>query len=230
MSKRKVKPGLARLIEGDLIHYSAAADGEATFYEANTLNIHGLIRGPRMLEYVHKRFGRFEGVILCNLVALGHGSIRELAERSLPDLTENVAESGHLLNGGSGHQKSREGSTLEGYHAAVKKLAQYGFIMRLQPHHFRSPTDLQLEAEQTVLMEDFNHSISGSKQQAEMDIKVRRLKRKLRASTRIRQPETHDLDQASKRRKRSESEWVIGNQDVLNGDDGRLYLAVSTCV
>lgn len=161
LSLRQLQHGLAVLIQAGLIYHNTNSEG-STSYEANPRNAYHLVRAGRVLETVHKRYGKASSAIVTQLLLLGHASVGQLKKQCRPydellrthgrDTEHDAASNSWGFDNSAGDRADVELDN------ALRNLCMHGMICRLRQGHFRTLADNRQMAEETV----YNHPIAST--------------------------------------------------------------------
>lgn len=190
---RRVRTGLANLLEAQLILHFAAEEDAPTFYSVNWRNAYNLARHTNIVELVNERFGERAGHLVGNILQLGHARVGDLAEAyelapgskrdsGVDGATHHATDPG-MVNGAakpSAANTSQMTSANE-FHGTLRALLRSGILVKVGMRAFMPSSDLQEQIEEMVIVEQFpDRKVTGPKKQAEFKQAVHALKRKWR--------------------------------------------------
>lgn len=186
---RRVRAGLANLLEGQLLLHFAADDGAPTYYSVNWRNAYNLARHANIVELVDDRYDERAGHMVGNILQLGHARIGDLADAyelapgskrdSGIDTTANGVTKPGMANGeaGIGAPSHAQAPSANEFHATLRALLRSGILVKVAPRSYMPSSDLQEQLEETVVLQFPDRKVSGTKKQAEFRAGMGALKR-----------------------------------------------------
>ena len=182
LSPRQVQHGLSVLVQQSLVFWYTSAE-ESTVYEANTAVAYNLLRTGRYALIAKEQLGHFAGVIVSNLLLLGHARVGDLVQaygldhrqvgKILPAdvLYENTK---HILNESSKNEGSsgKDHISLESVQLTLCELLRVGFISLVNESYFRSEADNRTEAGKIVPPPEYFRAKSKRDNEAQRETAV----------------------------------------------------------
>ncbi|KAK4542704.1 hypothetical protein LTR36_006276 [Oleoguttula mirabilis] len=190
---RRVRTGLADLMEEQLALHFAAEEDAPTYYSVNWRNAYNLARHTNIVDLVNDRHGELAGQMVGNILQLGHARTGDLAEAydlmpaskrdsGVDAAADHMPENG-LGNGiakASSAKASHDMSTFE-FHSTLRALLRSGVLVKVGMRAYMPPSDLQEQIEETVISDQFpDRKVTGPKKQHDFKVAINALKRKWR--------------------------------------------------
>ncbi|KAI6869617.1 hypothetical protein KC338_g2468 [Hortaea werneckii] len=190
---RRVRTGLANLLEAQLVLHFAAEEDAPTFYSVNWRNAYNLARHTNIVELVNERFGERAGHLVGNILQLGHAKVGDLAEayelapgskrdNGIDGTTNHAADTG-MVNGAAktNAANASQMTSANEFHGTLRALLRSGILVKVGMRAFMPSSDLQEQIEEMVIVDQFpDRKVTGPKKQAEFKQAVHILKRKWR--------------------------------------------------
>ena len=178
LTKRQIQHGLAVLIQQNLVYHCLDTSDDRTYYEANHDAAYALARSGKIVELVESRFGKLAKDVIQNLLLLGHTKVSDLAdayETANKPYTNGHGKESTGTNGVNGVDGEHEIniSSPGQLDYVLTQLLQSGFVQPVIERMFRSPTDTHNLVEKVILRDIYGGQTKGTRQKAELKIKVR---------------------------------------------------------
>jgi len=180
-------------MEEQLILHYAAEDDAPTYYSVNWRSAYHLARHTNIVELVNARYGEQAGIMIGNILQLGHARVGDLADAydlspgskrdSGIDTNGNHTMANGMVNGASkaSAANSLHVTTANEFHGTLRTLLRSGVLVKVGMRAYVPPSDLQEQMEEVVISEQFpDRKINGPKKQNEFKLAINSLKRKWR--------------------------------------------------
>lgn len=202
LAPRQILQGLAVLVQAGFICHHTTTEGR-TSYEANSRNAYWLVRTGKIIDTVHKRYGKAAAAATTQLLLLGHASIGHLRTSSRIH-QRSVRTSDVALNGGTGGGSSVHGGPAQDHFdaelsLAIRTLIKHGLICRLRRAYLRTDTDNYHIADDNLRKRLSASALKGTKAKEESLAKIKEVMEDQK-NTRINLESSSDLSNSRKRK------------------------------
>ena len=195
------------MIQQHLVLHYTSPDDDVTYYEADWESAFALARAGKVIELAQEHFGETAAEVTSDLLLQGHAAIGDLvaayskAFKNGWNAGQGLARDQHgASSNGAAGQGQGQGTTSQQLNAALSKLLDSGYVIRVWAEQFRPVADGFNEAERRFKHDRGSAGLTGTKAKLELKEKINRQmrswrdgedegKRNLRGIKRAYQPE-----------------------------------------